>query len=182
MEKVISAENMVVAGNIIVIKSQNIQRILSVQDSFFASCIVKQHFDPIIGEAQNDYMIDKFQSVPATSGQIRNGYRYYLVTDGEGALLGFLAFYPREESMYLSKFYVDGKKRGRGIARKMFQFLEEETKKENLSSIFLNVNRDNIQVIRIYEHLVFCIIREETNDIGNGFFMEDYVMKYDVQL
>ena len=115
MEKVISAENMVVAGNTIVIKSQNIQRILSVQDSFFASCIVKQHFDPIIGEAQNDYMIDKFQSVPAISGQIRNGYRYYLVTDGEGALLGFLAFYPREESMYLSKFYVDGKKRGRGI-------------------------------------------------------------------
>lgn len=99
--------------------------------SAFASCIVKQHFDPIIGEAQNDYMIDKFQSVPAISGQIRNGYRYYLVTDGEGALLGFLAFYPREESMYLSKFYVDGKK-------------EEEESPERCSSFWKRKPRKKI--------------------------------------
>lgn len=30
--------------------------------------IVKEHFDPIIGATQNDYMINRFQSVSAIKG------------------------------------------------------------------------------------------------------------------
>ena len=39
-------------------------------------CIVKEHFDPTIGAAQNDHMIDKFQSVTAITEQLRNEYQY----------------------------------------------------------------------------------------------------------
>ena len=94
---------------------------------------------------------------------------------------GFLAFYPRDGKMYLSKFYVDSRARGRGIAREMFRFLLEETKKEGLPSIFLNVNRDNETVIRIYEHLGFRKVREEKNDIGGGFVMDDFVLECPVE-
>lgn len=146
--------------------------------SAFASRIVKEHFDPIIGPEQNDYMIERFQSVSAIEEQIRSGYRYYLAEGTDGRFLGFLAFYPREGKMYLSKFYVDRSVRGRGISRQMFRFLTDETEKEGLPAIFLNVNRDNSQVIRIYEHLGFVRIREEKNDIGNGFFMDDFVLEY----
>ncbi len=146
--------------------------------SAFASRIVKEHFDPLIGSEQNDYMIARFQSVSAIKGQIRSGYRYYLAENEDGDFQGFLAFYPRDGKMYLSKFYVDRSCRGKGIARKMFRFLTEETEKEGLSAVFLNVNRDNSQVIRIYEHLGFAKVREEKNDIGNGFFMDDFVLEY----
>ena len=98
--------------------------------SAFASEIVKEHFDPIIGPEQNDYMIARFQSVSAITEQIRSGYRYYVAENEAGKMEGFLAFYPRDGKMYLSKFYVHRAARGHGIARKMFEFVEEETRKE----------------------------------------------------
>lgn len=57
--------------------------------SYFAGEIVKEHFDSIIGAAQNDYMIDKFQSADAIRTQIKEGYEYYLVR-AEGQMVGFL--------------------------------------------------------------------------------------------
>ena len=58
--------------------------------SAFASSIVKEHFDPLIGPEQNDYMIARFQSVPAITEQIASGYRYYLAESEAGELEGFL--------------------------------------------------------------------------------------------
>ena len=43
--------------------------------SALASAIVKEYYDPLLGPAQNDYMIEQFQSVPAIYGQIESGYR-----------------------------------------------------------------------------------------------------------
>ena len=42
--------------------------------------IWNQHFVPIIGKAQVDYMVEKFQSYPALKSQIENdGYEYYQI-------------------------------------------------------------------------------------------------------
>lgn len=146
--------------------------------SDFAGKIVREHFDPIIGPDQNSYMIARFQSAEAIHEQIvSGGYRYYIV-QADGCWAGFIAFYPRGERMYLSKFYLDRAFRGRGIAGKMFAFIREETAKEGLSAIFLNVNRFNADVIAVYHHFGFHCVRMEKNDIGNGFVMDDYVMEY----
>lgn len=148
--------------------------------SKLATEIVKQHFDPIIGPKQNDYMIGKFQTPEAIAQQIQQGYRYYWVID-QDETAGFMAFYPRTGKMYLSKFYVAKHFRGRHLAAKMFEFICRETKKEQLSAIFLNVNRNNSDVIQVYEHLGFVIVGQEKNDIGNGFFMDDFVLEYAIE-
>ena len=109
--------------------------------SALATAIVREHFDPIIGRAQNDYMLAMFQTVPAITGQLEHGYRYYSVTAADGARIGFVAFYPRG------------------------------------GELVLNVNRDNPST-RVYEALGFARVREEKNDIGGGFFMDDYVYRY----
>lgn len=141
--------------------------------SQMASEIVKEHFDPIIGAAQNDYMIERFQSVPAIRRQLESEYQYYFVCR-DSERIGFLAFYPRENAMYLSKFYLYRSKRGNGYSRQMLDFVIQAAKKEGLSSIELNVNRNN-SAIYAYEKLGFKILRTEKNDIGNGFYMDDYV-------
>ena len=41
--------------------------------SRLASAIVREHYDPILGTEQNDYMIEKFQSPDAIRDQIRSG-------------------------------------------------------------------------------------------------------------
>ena len=44
-----------------------------------AEGIWHEHFTPIIGGAQVEYMVEKFQSVPAVTEQLRQGYEYFLL-------------------------------------------------------------------------------------------------------
>lgn len=73
--------------------------------SHLATDIVREHFDPLIGKAQNDYMLARFQTPQAIAEQTAHGSRYYFVREN-GQDAGFVAFYPRDGKMYLSKFYL----------------------------------------------------------------------------
>lgn len=140
--------------------------------------IVRDYFTPIIGETQNEYMIEKFQSPSSISRQIEEGANYYFVRK-DNRNIGFLAFYPRDGRMYLSKFYLDKAERGKGHASGMMDFLVDETLKCGYSSILLNVNRNN-PAIAAYEHMGFRKAGEEKKHIGRGFIMDDYVMQFDL--
>ncbi len=144
--------------------------------SSFASSIIKDYYDPIIGSEQNDYMIKKFQSAESIKEQISKGYEYYFVCN-KNKRIGFLAFYKRENELYLSKFYLEKTERGKGYSRLMMDFVKENAKKNNLPSVTLNVNKFNVSKY-VYEKLGFSEIRKEKNYIGNGFFMDDYVYEY----
>ncbi len=148
--------------------------------SEMATMIVREHFDPLIGKEQNDYMLAMFQTEDAIREQLENGYKYFFVRDkGHDCNLGFMAFYPKQDVMYLSKFYLYKSERGKGYSCKMLDFLIEDTKKAGLNRIELNVNRNN-SACRVYESLGFKIARSEKNDIGNGFYMDDYVYRLEL--
>lgn len=147
--------------------------------SKLATIIIREHFDPLIGKEQNDYMLNMFQTVEAITKQIMQGYQYYFVCINQ-MRVGFFAFYPRNKELYLSKFYLEKQSRGKGYAREMFGFIVEQAKLAKLDTIVLNVNRDNFAA-KVYERLGFVKIREEKNAIGHGFFMNDYVFAYKVK-
>lgn len=158
---------------------------LSVEDnagikemSQMATEIVREHFDPIIGKEQNDYMLKMFQTESAVKHQLENGYKYFFVRS-EDKNIGFLAFYPRNGALYLSKFYLYRSERGKGYAHHMMNFVISNAKQLNLNGIELNVNKEN-SACRAYEKLGFKILRSEKNSIGNGFFMDDYVYRLDI--
>lgn len=150
-----------------------------------STAIVKEHFDPIIGAEQNDYMIARFNTPQAIADQLANhGYRYFFVCDPDASAsagpaerhVGFLAFYQREpDELYLSKFYLRKDQRGRGLSRDMCRFVVDNAHALGCNRITLNVNRDNYQAILAYEHLGFQKIRAEKNPIGSGFYMDDFV-------
>ncbi len=146
--------------------------------SQMATEIVREHFDPIIGKEQNDYMIKMFQSEEAIRNQLLHGYRYFFVSN-DTQRLGFLAFYPKADAMYLSKFYLYKSVRGQGLAREMLDFVIDKTREAGLQYIDLNVNRDNSAALA-YEAMGFKVIREEKNDIGAGFYMDDFVYRLNV--
>ena len=126
-------------------------------------------------------MVEKFQSVPAVTKQIQEGYEYRLITvDGKPA--GYTGFHPDEnDKLFLSKLYVHKNFRGTGLARKAFTYLQERCRKEGLSAIWLTVNRFNSNTIAIYRHFGFTVIREEKNDIGGGYYMDDYIMEVPIE-
>ena len=146
--------------------------------SEMATEIVREHFDPLIGKAQNDYMIGKFQTFDAIREQLRHGYLYYFVLE-EGRRIGFLAFYPKESCLYLSKFYLYKEERGKGYSRSMCDFVVQKAREAGLSAVELNVNRSN-SAVYAYEKLGFRLVRTEKNDIGEGYFMDDFVYRLDV--
>ena len=148
--------------------------------SELATSILREHFDPIIGKAQNDYMLEKFQSISSIKEQFQKGYLYYWVKY-ENKDIGFLGFFPVENKLYLSKFYLLKEYRGKKISKKMLEFLINYAKDRKLISIYLNVNKYNDLATNVYKHLGFVIIREEKNDIGNGFYMDDYVFEYTIK-
>lgn len=94
-----------------------------------ASEIVKDYYDPLLGPAQNDYMIEKFQSPHAIESQIQKGYQYYLIRN-ENDILGFTAFYKRENDVYLSKLYLYKNHRGKGYARQILDFVIDYAKEK----------------------------------------------------
>lgn len=146
--------------------------------SAFATEIVREHFDPIIGKAQNDYMLARSQSAAAIQTQIAEGSRYYIAADEGGTWMGFTAFYPKGDEMYLSKFYVQKDHRGKGVSRRMLELIVDAAKAEGLSRISLNVNRHNDLAIAAYERMGFVRARAEQIDIGQGFIMDDFVYEY----
>ena len=146
--------------------------------SRLATDILREHYDPILGKAQNDYMLEKFQSVEAINHQLASGYQYYFVR-AAGRDIGFLAFYPKGEALYLSKLYLLKEERGKGYSRQMVDFIVGKARDASLGAIELNVNKYN-DAILAYESLGFRRVRAEKNDIGCGYFMDDYVYALNV--
>lgn len=141
-----------------------------------AEGIWHEHFTPIIGGAQVEYMVEKFQSVPAVTEQLRQGYEYFLLLL-EGRAVGYTGIHAENGELFLSKLYLQKENRGKGYARQAMNFLEDLCRQRGLSKIWLTVNRHNDNTIAAYKAMGLTIVREQRADIGGGFFMDDYIME-----
>ncbi len=116
-----------------------------------------QHFTPIIGEAQVNYMVEKFQSYPALKAQIeQNGYEYFQLFSSH-TFAGYMGIHQEDDALH---------------------FLIELCKERELKKIWLTCNRHNDHTLEVYKHLGFVITDEQAADIGNGFVMDDYILTY----
>ena len=92
--------------------------------------------------------------------------------------VGFASFSAtKQEGIYkLHKIYVRTDIQGKGIGKALLNGVIVEITSFNATSLQLNVKRDNNAKL-FYEKAGFTIIGEEDIDIGNGFFMNDFVME-----
>jgi len=139
-----------------------------------------EYYVSIITIEQIEYMIGKFQSVPAITDQIHHeGYEYYSIHH-EGSAVGYMSARQEGEKLFLSKIYIGKEHRGRSYASKALAFLEQLCKDRNLSHIWLTVNRHNKSSIAVYEKKGFRTVQEQIADIGNGFVMDDFIMEKEI--
>jgi len=139
--------------------------------------IWNQHYLPIIGNEQVDYMLDKFQSENAIEQQIAEGYKYYLIIDkklDDQVESGYFSVKGKGEKLFLSKLYVLDYCRGKGIGKQAINFIKSSF---DNPVIQLTVNKSNSDSITFYKKVGFEIIDDVEMDIGNGFVMDDYVME-----
>ena len=132
----------------------------------------------IITPEQMSYMLDLFYSNNSLHEQIEKGHQFIIAWE-EGIAVGFASYSPKsdeEPSVYrLHKIYIDPNQQGKGTGKILLDFIIADIKPAAATELELNVNRSN-NALGFYQKFGFVIIREEDIDIGNGYFMNDYVM------
>jgi GNAT superfamily N-acetyltransferase len=136
-----------------------------------------EYYVPLIGRAQVDYMVAKFQSSEAMQKQLRDGYEYFM-TERDGQPIGYCAVQPQtaDGSLFLSKLYLLRDARGGGTGRVCMEFIEQLARRRGLKLLWLTVNKGN-PAVNAYERLGFRIAANLVMDIGGGFVMDDYRME-----
>ncbi|MEY3780805.1 MAG: hypothetical protein RL003_266 [Bacteroidota bacterium] len=159
----------------------NLQLVLATDENIssiqtMADEIWRDHYPEIIGMEQVEYMLGRFYSREGMLQQMRDGQQFYRVMlDGQPK--GFLAIEARGEGNYfLNKLYIDTREQGRGLGQAIWQNVLLLL--SDLREMRLQVNRQNYKAINFYFKVGFVIERVADFDIGDGYFMNDFVMLY----
>ncbi|MBL0130630.1 MAG: GNAT family N-acetyltransferase [Chitinophagaceae bacterium] len=138
-----------------------------------------QTYTPIISREQIDFMLGMMYSETSLQKQMNEGCQFILVYD-ETRPVGFASYQEIEPSVFkLHKIYVLISQQGKGTGRFVIDHVIAAIKKRGAASLLLQVNRNNPAKL-FYEKLGFTIIDEIDADIGQGYFMNDYVMEMKV--
>ncbi len=155
-----------------------------------AGRIWPETYAPILDPAQIDYMMELIYSPDSLEEQILDGHRF-IISDWYNLPCGF-ADYSRlhahqvvaadttpagaGELWKLNKIYLDPLLQGKGLGKKLLTAVCEMVLNQGGKRLSLNVNKFN-PARKFYEKQGFMIVREEDIDIGQGYFMNDYVME-----
>lgn len=144
-----------------------------------ATIIWHEYFPCIISDDQIDYMVEKFQSYPAMKQQIeKENYMYIQVRLGD-QLVGYLGLADQEDTLFISKFYLEKSARGKGVANAMFQYCLNTAKQQEKKKCRLTCNKYNSHSLEVYKHWGFQIVESAVFDIGKGYVMDDYILEYE---
>ena len=144
-----------------------------------AEKIWREHFPGIISDEQIDYMLVKLYSPGVISQELESGQaEYYFILDEERHV-GFCSFGPsaKEAEMKLHKLYVLPQYQRNGFGNSALNCLEQLCRKQGFDILTLAVNKNNSSAIHAYHSRGFFIEEAVAVDIGEGFIMDDYIMK-----
>jgi len=136
-----------------------------------------QTYASILSQQQIDYMLEMMYSESSLKKQMtEEGCRFIIVYENSEPA-GFASFSETEPAIWkLHKIYVLPNQQGKGTGKFVLNYIMEEIKKQNAKALQLQVNRYN-KAKEFYERLGFTVIQIADFDIGNGYFMNDYVME-----
>lgn len=128
-----------------------------------------------LSDEQMSYMLDWMYSTTSLQQQMQNGHQFYVaVVNNE--IIGFASVSKEEESICkLNKLYVLPTTQKTGAGKALLQNVITFTKENKATELQLQVNRNN-NAKDFYLKQGFTILYEADFEIGNGFFMNDYVM------
>jgi ribosomal protein S18 acetylase RimI-like enzyme len=145
----------------------------------------------IISQEQIDFMLEWMYSDDSLATQMNTGCEFYIASikkeNEQWDAVGFCSVSPEEENNgtekvegskahKLNKLYVLPTAQGTGAGKALLNQAIEIAKASDSSSLFLQVNKQNSAYTFYLKH-GFIKEAEFKFDIGNGFYMDDYVMR-----
>jgi ribosomal protein S18 acetylase RimI-like enzyme len=137
-----------------------------------------RHYPDIISVEQIEYMLAQRYSVELIRAQIASGAAWWDKLELDGTLVAFSACEPgsRPAEMKLDKIYVSYALRGQGFGSLLIRNAERRARAAGCTRLLLQVNKNNASAIAAYRRNGFVAEQAAKFDIGNGFYMDDYVM------
>ncbi|HTN37941.1 MAG TPA: GNAT family N-acetyltransferase [Arachidicoccus sp.] len=133
-------------------------------------------YGPILSAEQIDYMLDMIYSTPALEKQFSEMHKYYLLKEAD-QVVGFIDLQQyADHCIKLHKIYLLPEHQGKGYGRKLMDYAIEQAKSTCNSHLLLNVNRYN-KALDFYQKMGFKIKEEVDTSIGQGYFMNDFVLE-----
>ena len=135
-----------------------------------------QTYAAIISKEQIDFMLEMMYSETSLQQQMNDGCQFIIVYN-ESEPVGFASYQETRPSIFkLHKIYVLLSQQRKGTGRFVIYYIITNIEQWGATALQLQVNRHN-KAKDFYEKLGFIVIEEADFDIGNGFFMNDYVME-----
>lgn len=138
-----------------------------------------QTYASILSNEQIDYMLDMMYSENSLAKQMDDGAQFVIIS-ADSIPVGFASYQQTAPKVYkLHKLYVLPSQQGKGTGRHLIDHVIRTVSHAGGRALQLQVNRNN-KAKMFYEKLGFRAISEIKLDIGNGYFMDDYIMELDI--
>ncbi|MDE3212824.1 MAG: GNAT family N-acetyltransferase [Bacteroidota bacterium] len=140
-------------------------------------------YGTILSPEQLDYMLEKIYSLTSLENQLLDlGHRFVVVME-EQVPVGFASYSKKEghpQIIRLHKIYILPSEQGKGTGKYLLQYVKEAALQMGGTLLQLNVNRYN-PALHFYEKNGFEVVGQEDIDIGEGYYMNDYIMEFPVR-
>ena len=160
--------------------SEIIIRLATLEDRAFIRSVSERTwpstYGHIISQEQISFMLDWMYCDESLTAQFAKGHQFY-IANLNGVAIGFCSVSAEEETSHkLNKLYVLPSAHGTGSGKALLNKVIEVAKAAGSTSLFLQVNKHN-NAYTFYLKNNFIKEKEFKFDIGNGFYMDDYVMR-----
>jgi len=134
-----------------------------------------------ISKEQLRYMLDLMYNKGELLSQLQQGYNF-IIAEEDNNDVGFACSSltdPETQTYKLHKLYVLPEMHGKGVGKILINEIRNIAVRNGGKFLQLNVNRNN-NAKDFYEKIGFKIKETVDVNIGNGFFMNDYVMELEI--
>lgn len=136
-------------------------------------------YKEILSIEQLKYMLDKFYEENVLKQQMKNGQHFILSINNRGIFTGYASYgkqRDQDDSFHLDKLYVLPEYQKNHFGIELLKYVMDDALKRGITHLNLNVNRYNKAKL-FYERMGFTVKCPVDIPIGDGFFMNDFIME-----
>lgn len=143
-----------------------------------AQVVFPATYQELLSPEQIDYMMNWMYSIPSLEKQMQEEENIYFIAYKEEIPCGYISIEQQDADLFhLQKIYVlpafQGDHVGSFLFKEAIRYIKEIHPAPCLME--LNVNREN-KAITFYERMGMKKLRSGDFEIGNGYYMNDYIM------
>lgn len=153
-----------------------------------ADVCFRHTYRDILSAEQLEYMMDWMYSAENLRKQMTEEGHVYFLAEADGKAVGYVSVQPEGKAedglplWHLQKIYVLPDCQTGGVGKRLFFHALDYVRQQTGAPcrVELNVNRNN-KAVGFYEHLGMRRMRQGDFPIGNGYYMNDYIMGIEIE-